>query len=286
MKLIKTSIFKNSLLIFLLLIIGQESYSQENTSQGSLFIIGGGARPTQMVERIIEESGVVNGYGIILPFSSAAQDTAVFYAKKQFSSLGTNNIHGIIYKSGDSLKPQQLDSIRNASLIYITGGDQDRFMKIVENSGIAEAIQNNFKNGGMVAGTSAGAAVMSKKMITGTELKHPEYHSTFLHLESENLEVKEGLGLIQDVIIDQHFVRRSRYNRLLTAVIEDPTIKGIGIDEATAILVKGDEAEVVGDSQVLVFSNPDASLKSNGDKLAAEGIKIDIFLNGEKFRVR
>jgi cyanophycinase len=134
-----------------------------------------------------------------------------------------------------------------------------------------------------VGGTSAGAAVMSKIMITGNELKHPEYNSTFRNLEAENIETKTGLGLITNVIIDQHFVKRSRYNRLLTAIIEFPEMIGIGIDESTAILVKGKTIEVVGESQVVVLKNPEESSKKHNDKLGAKGILIDIYLPGEIF---
>ena len=262
-------------------------FAQQEPTSGSLFIIGGGARPVEMLERIIKETGLCEGgYAMILPLASAERDSAIFYAKRQFTNLGITNISGLIYAEGESPLPRQIDSLKNASLIYITGGDQDRFMQAIKNTPIGEAIHFNYQNGGMIAGTSAGAAIMSKDMITGTELRHPEYNSTFRHLESENLELKDGLGLVENVIIDQHFVRRSRYNRLLTAVIENPEIKGIGIDEATAILIKGDEAEVVGDSQVIVFSNGNKSGNSTDGKLSAKGIILDIYLNGDTFRLK
>ncbi len=260
--------------------------AQEDVVTGSLFIIGGGSRPVEMLERIIKESGIdETGYAYILPLASAERDSAIYYAKRQFTNLGLKNVRGLLYEENGQPTTHQIDSIRNAALIYITGGDQDRFMTAIENTPIAEAIYHNYRNGGMIAGTSAGAAIMSKDMITGTELKHPDYNSTFRHLESDNLELKQGLGLIENVIIDQHFVRRSRYNRLLTAVIDNPKIKGIGIDEATAILVKGNEAEVVGDSQVIVFSNRQKSNNTKNGKLAATGISLDLYLNGDKFKL-
>lgn len=258
--------------------------AQEDGATGSLFIIGGGSRPVEMVERIIKESGInQGGYAYILPMASAERDSAIYYAKRQFAALGLENIRGLIYSENGKPTPQQIDSLRNAKLIYITGGDQDRFMQAIMNTPIGDAIHFNYRNGGMIAGTSAGAAIMSKDMITGNELKHPIYNSTFRHLESENLELKVGLGLIENVIIDQHFVRRSRYNRLLTAIMDNLAIKGIGIDEATAILVKGNEAEVVGDSQVIVFSNSNRINNTRNGKLAATGISLDIYLNGDKF---
>ena len=263
------------------------STQAQPTDKGSLFIIGGGARPEAMVKRIITESGIdKSGYAIILPMASTEPDSAVYYAKRQFSTQGLKNVYGQIYKKGQAPSKAQLDSLEKAALIYISGGDQDRFMEVVANTPIATAIKNNFSRGGMIAGTSAGAAVMSDKMITGTELKHPEYHSTFLHLEKDNLETKQGLGLLNNAIIDQHFVRRSRHNRLLSAVVEYPELLGIGIDESTAVLIKNYLAEVVGDSQVITFSNPKASDKTKDGKLAAEGIILNIYLDGETFRIK
>jgi cyanophycinase len=138
----------------------------------------------------------------------------------------------------------------------------------------------------VVAGTSAGAAVMSEKMTTGNQLRDTTYTSTFKVIESQNLEIKPGLGLITGVLIDQHFLIRSRHNRLLTGVIDFPDHMGIGIDESTAIVVKNDRAEVIGNSQVLVFSNPGRSRRETGHKLGASGLRLDIFLPGEDFPIR
>jgi cyanophycinase len=105
-------------------------------------------------------------------------------------------------------------------------------------------------------------------------------------MEADNLETKPGLGFIQNAIIDQHFVKRSRYNRLISAVIEYPDVKGIGIDEATAILVSGNTAEVLGDSQVIVFENPKRSKIVKDGKLSAKGIVMNIYLAGETFSLK
>lgn len=260
------------------------TFSQQINSKGKLFIIGGGSRPSSMVDRMIKESGLdKGGYGIVLPMSSAEPDSAVFYSKGQFTKLGIDKIYGLQFVKDEKLNKTKLDSIRNAKLIYISGGDQNRFMEIVEGTEIEKAIDDAYQKGSLVGGTSAGAAVMSKIMITGNELKYPEYHSTFSHLEADNIETDTGLGLITNVIIDQHFVKRSRYNRLLTAIIEFPEMTGIGIDESTAILVKGNTIEVVGESQVIVFKNPEKMSTKQNEKLGAKGILIDIYLPGEIF---
>lgn len=255
---------------------------------GKLFIIGGGSRPSAMVDRIIKESGIdKEGYGIILPMSSIEPDSAVYYAKIQFTEKGLKNIYGLNFVKDEVLTPTKIDSIKNAKLVYISGGDQSRFMNIVAGNDIEKAIWKSYEKGNMIAGTSAGAAVMSKNMITGDELKHPEYNSTFRTIEPDNLELKQGLGMLSNnIIIDQHFVKRSRYNRLITAIIQFPEITGVGIDESTAILVTGNTAEVIGDSQVIVLRNSKVSKKVQEDKLGAHGIQLDVYLPGETFTLK
>lgn len=258
--------------------------AQAFQSKGKLVIIGGGSRPSAMIDRIIQESGIdKSGYGIILPMSSIEPDSAVYYAKKQFIEKGLKNVYGLDFTKDEKLTKPKIDSIKNAKMVYISGGDQNRFMDIVTGTAIEKAIHQSYNNGNLIAGTSAGAAVMSKKMISGSELKHPEYASTFRNIESDNIEIKTGLGMLTNVIIDQHFVKRSRYNRLISAVIEHPDMLGIGIDESTAILVIDNNAEVIGDSQVIVLKNSDNSKNVHDDKLGAHGLQLNIYLPGENF---
>jgi cyanophycinase len=257
---------------------------KEPTVAGSLFIIGGGSRPAELVKRMIEEAGLPEkGYVVILPMASSVPDSAILWSGEQFYEHGVQNVAGFNFKHNEPAKEAWLDSLRNASLIYISGGDQNKFMEIAGGTEIAAAISDAYTSGALVAGTSAGAAVMSRLMITGNELRNPEYTSTFRSIESKNLELSNGLGFIKSAIIDQHFIWRSRHNRLFTAVIENPEMMGIGIDESTAILVKGNQAEVVGSAQVMVFKNPDKSIHEFDGKLGARNIRIDIYLPGDKF---
>jgi cyanophycinase len=263
-----------------------DQQSGNNSNKGSLFIIGGGSRSNEMVLRMIAESKLdSNGYLVILPMASEIPDSAIAWSSEQFKRNGVNNIVGFNFVADDEPSSERLDSLRNANLIYISGGDQNRFMRIIKDSEIEKAIHDAFAKGAMIAGTSAGAAVMSKVMITGNEMRSREYRPTFQIIESDNIETSSGIGLINSAIIDQHFIIRSRHNRLISAVIEFPDLKGIGIDESTAILVKGDSAEVVGSSQVMVFQNPDRSHKEKYGKLGARNIRIDIYLPGEKFSI-
>lgn len=255
-------------------------------ARGKLIIIGGGSRPDAMVERIIAEAKLrAGGYGVILPMSGEQPDSSAYYASQQFIDKGIKTIYGLNFTPGEKFNQLKIDSITNARLIYITGGDQNRFMKVVSGTDIEKAVRQAYQNGAIISGTSAGAAVMSKIMITGNELKHPEYESTFRNIEAENIETKPGLGLIQNAIIDQHFIRRSRHNRLISAIIEFPDMTGIGIDESTAIVVSGNSIEVIGDSQVVVIRNPKRSKIIRQGKLGAIGLQLTVLLPGDTFKL-
>ena len=270
-------------LFFLVFLAFNFTFSQN--SKGKLFIIGGGSRPDFLVDRMIKEAGLKSGETVaIFPHASEEQDSSFYYAKQQFEKRNLKALD-CAFKKDEKLSQAKLDSLKTAKLIYIGGGDQVRFMEIINsNPEVKNLLKSAYQNGKMIAGTSAGAAVMSEVMITGNQLKYKDYENTFDNIEIKNVETKQGLGFIKTAVIDQHFVVRSRYNRLLSLIIENPTYKGIGIDEGTAILVKNGSAEVVGRAQVIVFKNPKQSKKLNGDKLGAQGITLDIYLNGEKFK--
>lgn len=256
-------------------------------SEGSLFIIGGGSRPQSMVQRMIDESGIdTTGYAVVLTMSGFDPDTSGYYGELQFRELGINNITSRDFVRNDPFTTESQSFIEEASLIYITGGSQERFMNAVkEEPRITASLHNAYRNGAMIAGTSAGAAVMSKIMITGDQANYPEYTSTFYNLEKNNIITAEGLGLIEGVIVDQHFLKRARNNRLITAAVEFPDHTGIGIDESTAIFIQGDVVEVVGESQVLVYRNSSDYSDVLDGKLGVRDLVLNIYLPGDQFEL-
>ena len=261
------------------------AYIQEE-ARGTLFIIGGGSRPNYMVDSLIALSGLdESGYMIVLPMSSSQPDTSAWYSAKQFREQGVKDIHVFNIQDAPDVAASRLDSIRNANLIYITGGDQRQFMDIVRDTEVEGAIQTAFIRGAVVAGTSAGAAMMSRKMITGDEKKHPEYTGDFRTIEADNMIIKSGLGLLENVVIDQHFIERMRMNRLLTVVLENPGITGVGIDESTAIVVSGNKARVVGESQVVVIRNTMKEVSKENGLLRGYNLELSVYLPGDGFEL-
>lgn len=276
--------------ILLYLVLGIVSLSflkctQQSGSKGKLYIIGGGKRPDAMVKQLINLANLrEKGYLVVLPMASEEPDSAAYYATKQFTDRGISNALSIVFQKGDGIKQWWVDTLKKASLIYISGGDQKKFMDIVEGTPIQEAIVYAYHNGAVIAGTSAGAAVMSKLMITGRQLKFPN-EERYGHIVPKNIEIIHGLGLLKNVIVDQHFVKRERLNRLIAVSIENPDYLCAGIDESTALLISGDSATVCGLGQVVLVDASNAKLNSNDSLLGAKGLRIDVLLPGEGFKL-
>jgi cyanophycinase len=275
-----------------ILLISLFSFYVQTQAQGKLFIIGGGKRPPELLQRLIKEANVEKtGYIVIIPMASEEQDSAIYYAKKQFVKMGIDRVTGFMMEKGQELPQTVIDSIANASLIYISGGDQVRLMSIIGGTPVEKALREVYKKGNVIAGTSAGAAVMSLKMITGVEKKNKntteETESRgFEEIIKDNIEIGQGLGFIQNGIIDQHFIKRKRQNRLFAVAIENPNYVCVGIDEATAILVKNGKAEVVGDSQVMVVSTNGKTRRDFNEKIGAKNMRLDLYLNGDVFDLK
>jgi len=278
----------NSLLFywFVFLISYADSFIQ-GTANGRLFIIGGGDRPVSMMKKMIAASKLqANDHIAILTMSSASPDTSFYYIKEDLRPHCANTISKLHFTKENTNDQSMLDSLRRAKLIFITGGVQSRFMNVVLNTPVYQAIHQAYQMGAIIAGTSAGAAVMSKEMITGSQIRADTlYDGSFDRIEKGNIELTPGLGLLTHAIIDQHFIVRSRYNRLLTVVAQYPDKTGIGIDEATAILVNGNEVEVIGKSQVIVVRKPQNVNVVNGKILSFKNANLSIYTDGEVFKI-
>ncbi|MEO5890511.1 MAG: cyanophycinase [Ferruginibacter sp.] len=285
--------YKLQLLTCLFLFALLTSYCQpgKNPSiKGKLFIIGGGDRSPKLMKTLLTTAQLKkDDYVIILPMSSEEPDTSFYYIRQDFEQVCSNTLANLNFTKEKINDKTWLDSLRKARLIFITGGDQNRFMNIVLHTPIQEAIFEAFRNGATIAGTSAGAAIMSKKMITGNEFSGDSVRSgSFKKIQYHLVEIKEGLGLIDNAIIDQHFIARSRYNRLLSVLAQFPSYPCIGIDEATAIIVSGKQITVAGESQVITFSisQPVKISPVTGSLVKMRDVHLNILTAGDVFMLK
>lgn len=255
-------------------------------AQGGLFIIGGGRIDEALMRELLGRASQQEGaYVVILPMASEEPDSAVYFAEQRFKAAKGPRAVGMFVQQQEVASAAQLDSLRKAAVIYFSGGDQNRLMTSSKQLGIIEAVHQAYQGGALITGTSAGAAIMSEVMITGNQLQSAAYQETFATLWANNIETAEGYGFLKQAVIDQHFVRRSRYNRLISLVVEQPHLLGIGIDESTAIYVHKGRAEVVGQSQVLLFRQRKAGSQA-GRLLRSKRLEIQILTAGDSFKVR
>ena len=123
-------------------------------------------------------------------------------------------------------------------------------------------------------------------MITGTQLLDTVYKETFNKLWDQNIEFAEGLGLLKNTIIDQHFLKRNRYNRLISALAAHPDLVCVGIDEGTAIIVSGNKATVAGESQVIRIAKPKNIKKTDRGLIKFTQAEFGIFTAGDVIDIK
>ncbi len=276
---------KFNLLFFLLLF--SSTFFAQNT-KGSLVIIGGGERPKSIMEEIVKLSGRQEGKLLVIPMASSEPLETAQFQVNQFIEYNIGSANFLIFNKKEANSDSTLERISWANSIFFSGGDQNRLTEILLGTKALDKIKEIYNNGGVISGTSAGAAVMSDIMITGDEIIHNEAKESFGYIQKGNIATSQGFGFVNNAIIDQHFIYRKRHNRLLSLILENTNLLGIGIDESTAIkLSNSNILEVLGDYQVIVFDATNASNISDFSDglLKGHNIKLHILSNGDKFNI-
>jgi cyanophycinase len=173
----------------------------------------------------------------------------------------------------------------------MTGGDQTRLTDALSgDSGrpVLRELERLLERGGVIAGTSAGAAVMGDLMITGNEMSVPEADLGFRQINAMTVERIDGFSFWKGVIVDQHFVWRRRHNRLLSLVLERPELVGVGIDEATAVVVDAEgNFEVIGLGTVTVYDGRGAQVRAPDAQglPSAQNLRLHVLRAGDHFEL-
>ncbi len=255
-----------------LLVLMMASFSFAADPRGHLVVIGGGTIPDEIYAKALELSGGKATKVVIFPQASELADTGERAVQTWKKAGAAQAISVPLTDPAASIR-----AVAESTLIWFPGGDQNRLTKAMENTGVPEAIRKRYLEGATVAGTSAGAAVMSGVMITGdADLQSLTVGAT---------KTTPGLGLNEFVIFDQHFLKRQRQNRLISLVLENPLLLGVGIDEQTAVVVTGNTFEVIGKSSVVVVDARGAAIEKRavGQVAAARDIKMHVLTAGMKF---
>lgn len=215
----------------------------------SLLIIGGAedkiGRVT-ILRRFVRLAGGRKSKIVVVPTASAMADEVIEVYSTVFSRLGCPDVTSVDPASRvESENEELIARIDEATGIFISGGNQLKLSQLIVGTPLGDAMVRAYERGAVVAGTSAGASIMSQFMISmGEEGVTPRQRSS---------QLTQGLGLVPGVIIDQHFDQRSRYGRLLSLVAGSPSLLGMGIDEDTAAeITDGNQLTVVGSGAVFV----------------------------------
>ena len=242
--------------------------NQAAVSHGKLVIVGGGGTPKEVIQQTIKLAGGKKAQIVVIPTASTRRE-AGNELKKFFESFGAKHVEVLQVRN----RKQAREQLDQADLIWMGGGNQNRLVKTLTPT-LVKKIRTCFERGCIVGGTSAGAAAMSQKMITG--------QADLTSVTAKSTELVDGIGLT-DLIIDQHFHQRQRFNRLLSAVLDNPENVGIGIDEKTAIIVDGSKIRVLGMSNVLVIDARQSRIASTkaGTPHDALNVKVHVVEAGK-----
>ncbi|SFC71584.1 cyanophycinase [Massilia yuzhufengensis] len=266
--------------------------------KGSLVIIGGGLRPENAAvwEKIVLLAG---GKGArIAVFPTAAQNPA----REGGNAVAFLNRHGAqaflvpvapllagsdVRKAADD--PALADAVRNAGGAFFTGGDQARITGSLRrpdggNSAVLDALWSMYRRGGVIAGTSAGAAIMSSTMFYDPPL---DVVPILKHGVVDGKDIAPGLGFIgDDVFIDQHLLVRGRFARMLPVMLDKGYKLGLGIDENTAAVVgPGREVTIVGYTGALVLDLSEAGTDKAQPLFNLSNARISYVDNGDRFNL-
>ena len=253
---------------------------------GALFVIGG-AEDREDTKVILSHFAERIGSGklVISTLASGYADEVWEVYQKLFSSMGVKRVdHLCMDHRDETSEDPRLDMLADAKAVFFTGGDQLKITTRLGGTALLERIEEIYRRGGVVGGTSAGATAIGEMMLVGSP------HEGICKLS--DIQMTPGLGLVKNMIIDQHFSERGRIRRLLGAVAQNPRMLGIGIDEDTAIVVESDGTfYALGSGAVYIVDGHDLSYTNISEAsfsraMSVFDVKLHVLSNGDCFDMR
>ena len=265
----------------------EDQERQLRESHGHLVIIGGHEdrkRDMEILSRFVDLAGGKGAKIVVISAASSIADEMWEIYDQAFSELGVKNrVHLHLQSRQCANDREHIKDIRDATGIFMTGGDQKRLLAIIGGTALDNEMHAALKlRGACIGGTSAGASAMSGHMLAQGRAE--------LHPEKGSVSLGAGLGFLHRVVIDQHFSERQRLSRLLSVVAQNPYLQGIGIDEDTALVIeRGVGIEVLGEGAVTIVDgrNMSTNIAEISDHETPELIDVRLHLlpAGSKFRL-
>jgi cyanophycinase len=289
------TIMRLTLVAALLLIsaVPAAAQSANPAVRGSLIIVGGGSQPDAVRQRFIELAGGTQRARIlVIPLAGANAEETGRSSAAVFTRLGVQ-ARSLVVNRAQADSDSALRALDGITGVWFPGGVQTRITDALRGTRLQRALQELYQNGAVLGGTSAGAAIMSDSMLTGSQ--YPPGVDTAVYTEDSytriarrSIELVPGLGFLPGAIVDQHFVRRERHNRLLSVILERPHLIGAGIDEQTAIEVRPDGTwHILGNSVVLIYDARQGQVTGpEANVLAARDVRMHVISAGGSFNPR
>jgi cyanophycinase len=223
---------------------------------GPVVMIGGAEdkqRDGVILSRVVELAGGPDASIVVISTASTFGERAAARYSEVFRELGAGESVGIHPRTREQAnEPDLIQAVNRAAGVFLTGGNQLRLVSVVGGTRLEDALASAHDRGAVIAGTSAGASAVAAHMVafgrSGASPKH-----RMIHLSA-------GLGLVDGLVVDQHFEQRGRWGRLLAAVALSPRLLGIGLDEDTAAVVHADRTlEVIGKGAVTIVDGAEVA---------------------------
>lgn len=216
---------------------------------GPVMVIGGAEdklRHKAILSRFARFAGGADGHVVVVSTASSLGEEATERYRELLEGLGIARVSGLRPEErAEANAPEVAKLLADATGVFLTGGNQSRLTQVVGGTRLADALLLAHDRGAVLAGTSAGASAMASHMVAyGRSGPTPKHRM---------VQLSAGLGVIQNVVIDQHFEQRSRVGRLLALVAQSPALLGVGVDEDTCAIVHPDRTlQVVGKGAVTI----------------------------------
>lgn len=254
---------------------------------GQLIIIGGAEDKEgecKILREFIRRSGSLQARIVVMTVATGLPGEVGNTYINVFERLGVEDVRVVdTARPEDASDPRAIEDVNKATGVFFTGGNQARITELLKGTELDQLLHKRFAEGLVIAGTSAGAAMMPDMMIVEGE------GETNPRMEVARMD--QGMGFLPGIVIDQHFAQRGRLGRLLSAVAQQPVVLGFGIDENTAIAVSGEEIEVIGEHSVTVvdvanITHNNVSELLKDEALAICGVKLHILPHGYRFDLK
>jgi cyanophycinase len=228
--------------------------------QGSLVIVGGGGLPEELPQKFIELAGGPEALIVVLP--TANPDSPGDREARFLIRAGAKNVKVLSARRREEVEsPEFLDVVKQAGGIWFGGGRQWRFVDAYEGTPAVAAFHDVLKRGGVIGGSSAGATIQGDYLVRGSPLGNEDMMAAGY---------ERGFAFLPGTAIDQHFTQRKRFADMTQVVAAHPQLLGIGLDETTAIIVRGHAAQVIGQHKVHFYDRSKHIVEGEPDHTSVE----------------